>query len=152
MFFSLGVFLLLLFAVALISIIFDKNVFNLNEIIIMVFVMLIFEVVFIPMQINTYSPINVDEGGLYTKIFPLNFKWHFIPWNEIEEITLSSAPGIPWNPVWVVRVAEMNFWYKLQSKQYRQGYHPCIIIHPQISDSDELVEIIKERISKNREL
>jgi hypothetical protein len=107
----------------------------------------------IPLNIDYFAPIRLDEGGVYIKTFFFISQWHFIPWDEIKEIKRPLTVLGNQGKKWVVRVSEMKIFYKHVGRRYRrQGLYPCFAIHPWLKDSEELVEIIKERISKNREL
>jgi hypothetical protein len=108
---------------------------------------------YIHMYIDIFAPIRLDEGGVYIKTFFYIPKWHFIPWDETLEIKRPLTPLGTQGKKWIVRVSEMKIFYKYVGRSYRrQGLYPCFVIHPWLKDSDELVEIIKSRIGKNREL
>jgi hypothetical protein len=101
----------------------------------------------IPQKIDDYAPIKLDEGGVYIKTFFFISQWHFIPWDEIKEIKRPLTVLGTQGKYWVVRVSEMKIFYKHVGRSYRrQGLFPCFVIHPWLKDSDELVEIIKDRI------
>jgi hypothetical protein len=146
LFYSLFIFLLVIVGGSLYSIIRGNYDFNL-EIIFLTLGLLIMVAVFLPSLINQHPIIKVDGTGLYIKIFFFVYTWYFIPWKEIKEIYCYE--GLLKYPIWVVRVNKLFFWFRIMSQQYRQGFHPSILIHSHITDYEELVKIIEEKINRN---
>jgi hypothetical protein len=103
---------------------------------------------FIPAAINTYPEIQVREEGLLVRVFVFRFIWKLVPWEEIIRVTPSPRPDRWWKRVWVVQIKRLTLWHRILGASYLAGWQPGIVITSDLQDREELLKIIRDRVSE----
>lgn len=105
---------------------------------------------FIGMSLLTlYTEVIVTEAGMKVRVFI--FKWVFIPWEDVLEITVTPLPGYSDPNLWrFIRVRKLTLFHRLDSICYLTGLKPVLIINKHMEGYEELIRIVEEHVAKER--
>lgn len=99
--------------------------------------------------LTLYTEVVVTEEGMKVRVFI--FKWVFIPWEDVLDITVTPIPGCNDPNLWrFVRVRRLTFFHRLASICYLTGLKPVLIINKHMEGYEELIRTIEEHVAKQR--
>lgn len=98
-------------------------------------------------SVNRYNTIQVIDDGLRIRTFFYYYRWKFVPWEDVLGVELSPWPW-PWpSPTWVIKVKKLTIWHYIQSLFLFCGLGYVIVVDPMMEDSEELLNIVREKLS-----
>jgi len=99
--------------------------------------------------LTLYTEVIVGKEGMKVRVFI--FKWIFIPWQDVLDVTVPPIPGGNDPNLWrFIRVRRLTFFHRLVSICYLTGLKPVLIIGKQIEGYEELIQTIEEHVAKKQ--
>jgi hypothetical protein len=99
--------------------------------------------------LTLYTEVIVTTRGIKVRVFI--FRWIFIPWEDILDVTVPSIPVYNDPNLWCfIRVRKLTLFHRLVSLNWRTGSDPVLIISKYMDGYRELIKIIEEHVEHNQ--
>lgn len=101
------------------------------------------------MLLTLHTEVIVTTRGIKVRVFI--FRWIFIPWEDILDVTVPSIPVYNDPNLWCfIRVRKLTLFHRLVSLNWRTGSDPVLIISKYMDGYRELIKIIEEHVEHNQ--